>query len=331
MEYGTVMSDKASSTRPASEPLRVGISSCLLGAEVRFDGGHKHDRYITGMLAKHFELIPICPEMAIGLGKPREPIRLVRTEGGVRARGSKSHDIDVTDPLREYAHRMAGHVGNLSGYLWKRASPSCGMERVKVYDESGMPSNNGRGTFAEVFMAAHPLMPCEEEGRLNDPVLRENFITRVFVRHRWLTMVTSGLTLGRLVGFHTDHKFLLLAHDQAAYRRMGRLVARADALALDTIAARYAAELMEALKRPAGRRQHGNVLQRLLGFVSRRLSNGDRREMVELIERYRQGNVPLIVPLTLLNHHFRRRPSEYVGRQHYLQPHPAALALRNVL
>ena len=325
------MSDPESDGNHKSPAIRIGISSCLLGTEVRFDGGHKRDSYINGTLAKYFEFVPVCPEVAIGLGTPREPIRLVRLAEEVRVRGVRTRELDVTQPLREYGRDMAGRLRDISGYIFKRGSPSCGMERVKIYSEGGMPSKMGSGAYAEAFMAEQPLLPCEEEGRLGDPVLRENFIVRVFVYHRWQRLVIEGLTPARLVAFHTDHKFLLLAHNQSAYRRMGRLVAEAGKTPMTELSERYAIELMAALRRRAGRKQHANVLQHLLGFVSDHLDASDRAEMVEIIDRYQQGLVPLVVPITLLNHHFRRHPSEYVARQHYLRPHPHELMLRNLL
>jgi uncharacterized protein YbgA (DUF1722 family) len=194
-----------------------------------------------------------------------------------------------------------------------------------------MPSKSGAGAYAEAFMARRPWLPFEEEGRLGDPALRENFIVRVFAYHRWQQLLEGGLTPNRLVEFHTDHKFLLLAHNQSAYKRMGRLVASAGKASMSEIGERYVIELMSALRRPAGRKQHVNVLQHLLGFVSDNLDAGDRAEMVEIIDQYRQGLVPLVVPITLLNHHFRRYSSDYVARQHYLSPHPRELMLRNLL
>jgi uncharacterized protein YbgA (DUF1722 family)/uncharacterized protein YbbK (DUF523 family) len=325
------MSDPEGAATELSQPIRVGISSCLLGAEVRFDGGHKRDSYVNGTLSRYFEFVPICPEVAIGLGTPREPIRLVRIGDEVRVRGVRTPHLDVTQPLRDHGREMAGRLPDISGYILKRGSPSCGMERVKIYSEQGMPATSGPGAYAESFMAEQPLLPCEEEGRLGDPVLRENFIVRVFVYHRWQRLVAAGLTPARLVDFHTEHKYLLLAHSQVAYRRMGRLVAGAGKIPMAELRDRYVVELMSALKRRAGRKQHVNVLQHLLGYVSDQLDTGDRAEMVEIIEQYREGLVPLIVPMTLLNHHFRRHPSEYVSRQHYLCPHPHELMLRNLL
>ena len=310
--------------------IRVGISSCLLGAAVRYDGGHKRDAYITGTLARYFEFVPLCPEVAIGLGTPRPPIRLVRAEGDIRVRGRDDPSRDVTDALRDYARSTAARLGDgISGYIFKRASPSCGMERVKVHGENGMPAGRAAGAYAGTLMAAMPLLPCEEEGRLGDPDLRENFIERVFVFDRWQKLVRSGLTPAGLAAFHTSHKFLVLAHNQAAYRRMGRLVARAGEPGLDGLAAEYARELMAALKRRATPGRHANVLEYLFGFVSRHLDAADRAEMVEVLADYRAGLLPRLVPVTLLEHHFRRHPNPYVERQVYLDPHPKELMLRD--
>ena len=310
--------------------IRVGISSCLLGAAVRYDGGHKRDAYITGTLARHFEFVPVCPEVAIGLGTPRPPIRLVRIGGEVRVQGRADPRLDVGDALRDFARSTAARLGGgISGYLFKRASPSCGMERVKVYDAKGMPAGRGAGAYADALMAAMPLLPCEEEGRLGDPGLRENFIERVFVFDRWQRLNRAGFTPAKLVAFHTAHKFLVLAHNQSAYRRMGRLVARAGEPGLDGLAAEYARELMTALARRATPGRHANVLEHLFGFVSRHLDAADRAEMVEILADYRAGLLPRVVPLVLLRHHFRRHPNPYVEGQVYLDPHPREIMLRN--
>ena len=315
------------------DSIKLGISSCLLGAEVRFDGGHKRDAYINGTLSEYFEFVPVCPEVAIGLSIPRPPIRLVQRGDEIHVVGVKNPQDDYTQKLRDYGRRMSAQLAELSGYIFKRGSPSCGMERVKVYSEQGMPVKSGSGAYAAEFMRAQPLLPCEEEGRLGDPVLRENFIERVFVFKRWQNLIREGLSPGKLVDFHTRHKFMVLAHNQSAYRRMGRLVAQAGArhTDIDELAMRYIAELMGALKRRASRRQHVNVLQHLMGYVSDFLDAEDRAEMVDIIEQYRQGLVPLVVPITLLKHHIRRHPNEYVQRQIYLTPHPKELMLRNML
>ena len=316
---------------PELGKIRIGISSCLLGATVRFDGGHKRDAYINGTLADYFEFVPICPEVLIGLGTPRPPIRLVRFDDGVRVRGVKDPGQDVTEALRALGDANGEQRTDLSGYLFKRGSPSCGMERVKVYTQAGMPVGNSPGAYAAAFMARQPLLPCEEEGRLGDAVLRENFVERVFVYRRWQALLRGGLTPAKLVAFHTEHKFQVLAHNQSAYRRMGRLVAQAGSRPLGELAQDYVTELMTALRRKATRRAHVNVIAHLFGFVSKQIDAADRAEMLELLEQYREGLLPLIVPITLLKHHFRRHPNAYIQRQHYLNPHPRELMLRNSL
>lgn len=309
----------------------VGISSCLLGEEVRFDGGHKRDTYILGTLAQFFEFIPVCPEVAIGLSVPREPIRLIGESRDPRAVGTKTTSLDVTDRLRKYGLRIAKQLNPVCGYIFKKGSPSCGMERVKVYSERGVPTATGTGIFARAFMEANSLIPCEEEGRLGDPVLRENFIQRVFVLHRWRNLNQTRLTAGKLVEFHTRHKLILLAHSQKAYRRLGQTIAKAGREPIRDLADRYIAELMVSLSVRATRKSHANVLLHLLGYLKKHLDEQDKAEMMECIDLFRRGYVPLIVPVTLLKHHFRRFPDPYVTSQYYLSPHPQELMLRNTL
>jgi uncharacterized protein YbgA (DUF1722 family)/uncharacterized protein YbbK (DUF523 family) len=318
---------------PATDtpPIRVATSSCLLGEEVRYDGGHKHNGYLTKTLARYFELIPFCPEVAIGLGVPRPPIRLMSGGGQVRVVGVADPDLDVTDDLVEYGRSVAARLSDVSGYIFKRGSPSCGMERVKIYSDKGMPVDSGAGLYAQTIMQALPLLPTEEEGRLMDPVLRENFVERVFVYHRWQSLCRSGLTPARLVEFHTNHKFSILAHDETIYRELGKLVAGAGTADLEPLKQRYAGLLMKAMKQRATRKLHSNVLIHIMGFLKEKIDTGDKAELLGIIERYRHGTIPLIVPVTLLKHHLRRYPDPYIERQYYLNPHPEELMLRNSL
>jgi uncharacterized protein YbgA (DUF1722 family)/uncharacterized protein YbbK (DUF523 family) len=310
-----------------SEKPRLAVSSCLLGEKVRFDGGHKYDDFINRQLARFFDFAPICPEVGIGLGTPRPPIRLVRVNGEIRAQGVKDPALDATAKLNAYLDQVRGIVDGVCGYILKKGSPSCGMERVKVYAPAGMPAPGGSGLYAARLMREYPCLPVEEEGRLHDPHLRENFITRVLVYRRWQELLRIGPTPARLVAFHTRHKLLVMAHGQAAYRRLGRLVAQADAL--DGPA--YFRELMAALARRATNKSHANVLQHLMGYLKKHLDGADKAELLETIEAYRRAELPLVVPLTLLNHHFRRHPHAYVADQVYLSPHPAELMLRNAI
>lgn len=311
---------------------RIGVSSCLLGREVRFDGGHKRDPFINGVLSRYFEFVPLCPELEIGLGVPRDPIRLERHAGGVRVVGTGQTPLDVTVALQDCGRRTAAAHRDLCGFILKNESPSCGMERVKVYDPAGaVPVRDGIGQFARTLMESWPELPVEEEGRLNDPVLRESFIDRVFTYQRWQALAESGLTPARIVDFHTRHKLLLMAHSQEAYRDLGRRVAGCGSDEPESFSERYIADLMSALRTPASRRNHTNVLEHVQGFLKDRIDSADKQELVELIERYRLGQVPLVVPLTLLNHHFRRNPDDYMQRQVYLHPHPSELMLRNLI
>lgn len=310
----------------------IGISSCLLGNEVRFDGGHKRDTYITGTLGQYFEFLPICPEVAIGMSIPREPIRLVETGAQeLKVLGVRDATRDVTDALRNYSDETSAGLSHLSGYILKKGSPSCGMERVKVYSTEGHSIGTSSGIFATSLMRTHPLMPVEEEGRLGDPVLRDNFIERVFVYHRWKRLVAEGITPAKLVEFHSDHKLLIMSHSQTAYRRMGRIVADLKTFSIDAVAGEYSVELMTTLKRKATRKNHTNVLQHLMGYLKTHLDKRDKAELLEVIRSYLKGEVPLVVPITLLKHHFRRHPIDYITRQVYLSPHPKELMLRNSL
>lgn len=317
--------------REGDGAIRIGISSCLLGQAVRFDGGHKRDAFIDDTLSTYFELVPFCPEVEIGLGVPRDPIRLEERNGEVRVVAVKSPDLDVTEPLRECGRRIVEGHPELSGYILKSKSPSCGMERVKTYGTGGAPAANGVGEFARTVMALWPELPVEEEGRLNDPVLRENFIERVFAYRRWQDLVASGLTAARIVDFHTRHKLSIMSHSQKAYRELGRWVAGCGDENPERFAARYIDKLMGALRLRATRRNHANVLKHVQGFLKNSIDTQDKQELNEVIERYRIGQVPLVVPITLLNHHFRRHPDEYMQRQVYLNPHPPELMLRNMI
>ncbi|MCQ4308486.1 2-thiouracil desulfurase family protein [Pseudomonas stutzeri] len=310
--------------------IKVGISACLLGNPVRFNGGHKESRLCSETLARHFQFVPICPEVAIGLGTPREPIRLVGDPDHPRAVGTVHPELDVSDALNAYGERIATELDDVSGYILMQKSPSCGMERVKVYQANGHPvDGGGSGLFAKSLMRMRPDLPVEEAGRLNDPVLRENFLTRVFAHAEWRRLLRTGLTRKALVDFHSRYKYQLMASDPQQYKALGRMVARVGTTPLEAFAPAYFSQLMAALKKAASRGNHSNVLQHLSGYLKRHLEGEDKQELQRLITQYREGIVPLVVPLTLLKHHFRRHPDRYVANQAYLQPHPEDLSLRN--
>lgn len=312
------------------ERMRLGVSACLLGANVRFDGGHKLDRFITDTLGQFVEYVPVCPEVECGFPVPREAMRLVGDPANPRLVTTRTH-VDHTERMLAWARQRVRELEGegLCGYIFKSNSPSSGMERVRVYDANGVPSKTGVGIFARIFMEHFPLLPVEDEGRLHDMKLRENFIERVFTLKRWRDMLAAGRTRGDLVAFHTRHKLLLLAHSPKHYKEMGSLVAHAKDWSPADLSARYEALLMEAMKLKATPAKHANVLQHLMGYFKERLSPDEKKELLEAIGHYRQGHVPLIVPITLINHYVRKYAQPYLSEQWYLNPHPVELQLRN--
>jgi uncharacterized protein YbgA (DUF1722 family)/uncharacterized protein YbbK (DUF523 family) len=325
-----VTASAASPPKAGPRPLKIGVSTCLLGKPVRYDGGHKLDHFLADMLGRYVKFVPVCPEVELGLGTPRETLRLVRRDDGVRMVFGKT-GADVTDAMREYSEkrveRLAGE--ELSGYVLKKDSPSCGMERVKVYGEKGPGARTGVGVYAEVLLARFPHLPVEEEGRLNDPGLRDNFVERIFAYRRVRDLFAGRWTMGDLVRFHTVHKLALLAHRPAAYQSLGRLVAHAKGRPRAEVAAEYETGFMTALATLATRRTHTNVLQHIAGYFKEQLDADGKRELQSLIGDYHRGLVPLIVPVTLLRHYVRRFGVAYLEGQVYLEPHPKELMLRN--
>jgi uncharacterized protein YbgA (DUF1722 family)/uncharacterized protein YbbK (DUF523 family) len=313
------------------EKLRVGVSSCLLGQKVRYDGQHKRDAFLTDVLDPFVEWVPVCPELELGLGVPREPIRLVDRPDAPRLVAERS-GADHTDGMAAYAERRVRELASedLAGYVVKKDSPSCGMARVRVHTgKGGPPRREGVGAFASVLLSRLPLLPVEEEGRLNDPALRESFIERVFAYDRWKRAVAAGMRRGDLVAFHTAHKLTLLAHSPAAYRRLGALVGGLGKGSIRGTVEAYGAGLMEALRVPATRGRHANVLGHMLGYFKDLLPRPDRKELEETVADYARGLVPLVVPLTLFRHHVRKNAVEYLAGQVYLDPDPKELMLRN--
>jgi uncharacterized protein YbgA (DUF1722 family)/uncharacterized protein YbbK (DUF523 family) len=315
------------------DPLpRVGVSACLLGQQVRYDGGHKRDAFITGPLSEYLEFVAVCPETGIGLGIPRPTIRLVGDIERPRLVGTLDPSMDVTQRMERYAEQKVKHLGELCGYILKKDSPSCGMQRVKVFNQDGgSPLRKGSGVFARILMQRLPLLAVEEEGRLNDAVLRENFINRIYVMQRWQRLQRQGLSAARLIEFHAAHKYLVMAHSQAAYQRLGQLLSDLSKVDLEAIAQSYIEALMQTLQRRVTRQRHVNVLQHMMGYLKKRIDSGDKAELSDRIEAYRRGEIPLVVPITLLRHYFRRHPDPYMEKQVYLQPHPEKLGLRNAL
>lgn len=310
------------------QKISVGISACLLGQEVRYDGAHKYHSYIERTLGQYFEFKAFCPEVEAGLGIPRPCVQLRETPDGIRCVGVKDHSFDVTERLEQASARQHDWLGGLCGYILKKDSPSCGMTRVKVYIND-IPARQGTGIFADYLQRTFPSLPVEEEGRLGDPGLRENFIQRVFVMRRWQDLCEQGLTAHGLLTFHSRHKLIAMSHEQNQARELGRIIAGVTNANIESTGAAYIAALMTCLKIVATRGNHVNVLQHIQGYLKHKLDSDDKQELVETIENYRIGLLPLIVPLTLLRHHFRREPDAFIDNSYYMLPHPAELSLLN--
>ncbi len=312
------------------EKITVGISTCLLGKKVRYNGGHKHDRYITDTLGQFFDYVPVCPEVEYGLPVPREPMHLADDLENPRLLTIHT-GIDHTEGMKEWAEKKLDELDRtgLSGYIFKSRSPSSGMRGVKVYmGSNSRPVHRGVGIFANAFMKRFPITPVEDEGRLHDPGLRENFIERVFVFKRWQELMKKGISTGGLVGFHGDHKLLIMAHSPKHLSELGKLVAGTKGTG-SRLYDLYIETLMEGLRLIATSRKNTNVLHHIMGYFKKDLSGDEKRELIEIIDRYHRGQIPLVVPVTLLNHYVNKYEKAYLKKQHYLNPHPLELMLRN--
>jgi len=311
-------------------PIKIGISSCLLGCKVRFDAGHKRDRYITDMLGRYFEFVEVCPELEVGMGVPREAVRLEGEIDNPRMVGNKSGE-DWTERMNRYAQRRVRQADfdDLCGFILKNRSPSCGMERVKVYTGTGSAERKGVGLFARALLASNPELPVEEEGRLEDAALRDNFIVRVFAYHRLQELFRQPFRRRDMIAFHAAHKYLLLAHSPKHYNELGRLVADLKTYRASEFRALYRTRFMSALSVRSTPRKNVNVLQHIAGFLKHQLRPPEKEDVHAAIKDYHAGLVPLVVPITLIRHFVKKYAVEYVLGQVYLEPHPRELMLRN--
>jgi uncharacterized protein YbgA (DUF1722 family)/uncharacterized protein YbbK (DUF523 family) len=310
--------------------IKIGISQCLLGENVRWNGGHARSRFITDTLSHYVDFVPVCPEVEAGFPIPRETFRLIGDPENPRLITTRSK-VDHTDKMVQWASQRVEKLEseNLCGFIFKKDSPNSGLLRVKVYNEKGMPVKKGVGLFARAFTERFPRIPVEEEGRLNDPNLRENFIEQIFTLKRWRETLEMKKSVGKLVDFHTRHKLLILSHSQTHYRALGKLVAQGKSLPLETLYDHYELQLLESLNLKATVKKNVNVLLHLLGYFKKELTADEKQEVLEIIDRYRDGFVPLIVPITLINHFVRKYQQPYLLQQVYLNPHPLELKLRN--
>lgn len=311
-------------------PIKIGVSTCLLGENVRWNGGHARSRFVTDILSQFVEFVPVCPEVEAGFPVPRETFRLVGEPDSPRLITTKGK-VDHTDHMQTWARNRVRKLekADLCGFIFKKDSPNSGLYRVKVYNQKGMPLKQGTGIFAREFTRHFPRVPVEEDGRLNDPRLRENFIEQIFTMRRWRDLLADRKTMGKLVDFHTRHKLLLLSHSPKHYRAMGKLVAAGKSMPSDELFRQYEIQLVEALRLLTTVKKNVNVLYHLLGYFKKDISTDEKQEMITLIERYHQELVPLIVPVTLINHYVRKYQQPYLQQQVYLKPHPIELKLRN--
>jgi uncharacterized protein YbgA (DUF1722 family)/uncharacterized protein YbbK (DUF523 family) len=314
----------------SQQPVAIGISSCLLGREVRYDGGHKRNNFLTETLGEFVQWVPVCPEVEVGLPTPRDSLRLQTSEGVVRMVAPNT-GADITERMETFSRARAEQLAqaDLCGYVFKKGSPSCGLYRVRIYNDSGMPQGSGRGLYADAVTASWPSLPVEEEGRLSDPVLRESFIERVFAYRRLKDLFARGWKPKDLVAFHTAHKLQLLSHSPKLYRELGRQVADAGAAGRERLQETYTTMFMHTLEATATRAKHTNVLQHALGHFKKVLAPEARSLLAEAIDDYRSELVPLVVPVSLLSHYVRLLDVDYLAGQTYLEPHPKELLLRN--
>jgi len=312
------------------EKIKLGISTCLLGENVRYDGGHKLDRFLTGTLGQFVEYVPVCPEVECGLTISREAMRLEGDPESQRLVTIRTKS-DMTERMIRWAQKRITELANedLCGFIFKSDSPSSGMERIKVYNEKGKPVKKGVGIFARIFMEHFPLLPVEDEGRLHDPKLRDNFIERIFTLKRWRKVLERKVSRRNLVDFHTRHKLLILAHSPRYYQMMGKLVAKGKDLPLKELYQKYQTLLMESLYLKTSPKKNANVLQHMMGYFKEQLPSDEKQESLDVIDFHRNGLIPLIVPITLFNHYVRKYDQPYLKQQTYLNPHPLELQLRN--
>jgi uncharacterized protein YbgA (DUF1722 family)/uncharacterized protein YbbK (DUF523 family) len=327
--YLKVQKDSAYNIR-AMQKITIGISSCLLGNNVRYDGGHKWDRYVTDTLGVYFEWIPVCPEVEYGLPIPREAMHLVGDPAAPRLVTIRT-GIDHTDGMLKWADKKLKDLEHeeLCGFIFKSKSPSSGISGIKVYTPSGIPSHKGTGIFGGAFMRHFPLIPVIDDGRLHDPQLRENFIERVFVYRRWKDFLKISTSIKDLVAFHTEHKLLILSHSPKHLSALGKLVADAKQQERKELFTRYMRLLMEGLQFIATAKKNTNVLLHIAGYFRKNLSPDDKQELLEIIDQYHRQFVPLIVPIVIINHYVRKFDEPYLKKQYYLRPHPLELMLRN--
>jgi uncharacterized protein YbgA (DUF1722 family)/uncharacterized protein YbbK (DUF523 family) len=311
-----------------NQKLKIGISACLLGDKVRFDGGHKALHFANKTLSNYVDYQSVCPEVGIGMSIPRKPIRLIDHEDQIKLVATRDSSIDYTEVMHTFANQKMKSCNQLDGFIVTAKSPSCGMERLKVYDyEGNVQHRKGVGLFTQTLIATYPNLPVEEDGRLNDAPLRENFIERIFAFNNWRTQVAPSNEIKNLIKFHSNHKYQIMSHSYQGYKKLGQLVANQANLDFDEIKELYIADFMQIMKSVASRKRHSNVLQHVQGYFKKQLTTEDKAELTKLIVDYRTGLVPLLSPVTLIKHYLKKYPNDYLSQQTYFNPYPLSMGL----
>jgi uncharacterized protein YbgA (DUF1722 family)/uncharacterized protein YbbK (DUF523 family) len=313
-----------------SDIIRVGVSACVAGEKVRYDGSDARDPYLSDTLAKYVEFVPLCPEVACGMGIPREKVRQVDCGGEIRLIGYESGE-DWTERMNVWADKVLSGLQEegLCGFVFRSTSPSCALMHGKLYSTTGLAPKRMAGFFARKLMDRFPMLPTEADDRLHSPMLRENFIRRVFVLKRWNEMLAKGRQIGHLVDFHTRHKMLIRAHDLRGYRELGHLLGRCSMCTMDDTFETYGSVLFRSLELKATPKKNADVLMHALGFFKQELDGHDRQELLDMISAYKEGRIPLLMPVTLLNHYAHKYGKAYLTQQFFLNPDPAELKLLN--
>lgn len=313
-----------------SETIKIGVSACVVGENVRFDGSHARDSYLTETLAKYVEFVPLCPELACGMGLPREKVRQVDCAGDIRLIGRDSGE-DWSDRMLKWCERVLPGLEEegLNGFVFKSRSPSCALQRGKIVSTTKSPATRGAGFFSSKVMDMFPLLPVEASDRLHNPIIRENFIRRVFLLKRWRELGDKGKQIGHLVDFHTRHAMLIRAHDLRGYRELGKLLGESSVFNNEEIFDTYSVLLFRSLALKSTPKKNSDVLTHILNLLKKDLDNGDIQEIKTMIQAYKGGRIPLIMPVTIINHHARRLNKSYMMQQYFLNPHPAELKLLN--
>jgi uncharacterized protein YbgA (DUF1722 family)/uncharacterized protein YbbK (DUF523 family) len=313
-----------------SGSIKIGVSACVAGEKVRFDRTHRRSAYLTETLANHVEFVPICPEIACGMGIPREPLRQVDCAGEIRLIGYESGK-DLTKKMTKWARRVLKGLDKegICGFVLRVHSASCGVNKSKIHSTEGKPPTHGPGFFTRMLQEHDPLLPIVTSEALQNAIQRENFIRRVFVLHRWRALTAKGTAIGNLVDFHTRHKMLIRAHDLQGYRELGHLLGESTMDNAEAVFDKYATLLFKSLTLKATPSKNRDVLSHAAGYFKKELDAEDKRELQAMITAYAKGKVPLLVPVTLLNHFARKYQRPYLTQQYYLNPEPAELKLLN--